>query len=165
MLENGVGMVRDFLAAPTPPLPASVARRERALVVTGALFAPVLERALAPLRQVEGLEIEVRALDNRTFGSVTTVAGLLAGRDVLTQVRPGEADRLLLSPNMLKYGTDRLLDDRTLDDLRRELDMRVEVGGTDLASLIATLITGEAQTNEPQFGFSTHAVKEASGQH
>jgi putative radical SAM enzyme (TIGR03279 family) len=165
MLENGIGMVRDFLAEPLGRLPTRAERPGRTLLVTGTLFAPVLERAVAPLRAVEGLDLEVRALENRTFGSVTTVAGLLAGRDVLTQVRPGEADRLLISPNMLKYGSERLLDDRTLDDLRSELSMRVEVGGSDLAGLARSLLSGVPADSAPQFGFSTHAVKESSRQH
>jgi NifB/MoaA-like Fe-S oxidoreductase len=93
---------------------------------------------------VAGLELEVRPLVNRTFGAVTTVTGLLAGRDVLTQVAPGEADLLLSRPSMLKYGTETLLDDRTLDDLRRELRMRVEVGGTHLGELVATILVGTA---------------------
>lgn len=165
MLENGVGMVRDFLEAPLPALPARLERPQRVLLVTGKLFGPVLERAVAPLRAVGGLDLEVRVLENRTFGAVTTVTGLLAGRDVLTQVAPGEADLLLVSPSMLKYGTEALLDDRTLDDLRRELRMRVEVGGANLGELVATVLgTGSGRTL-PQFGFSTHAVKEASGQH
>lgn len=165
MLENGVGMVRDFLEAPLPELPARLERPQRVLLVTGKLFGPVLERAVAPLRAVEGLSVEVRPLVNRTFGAVTTVTGLLAGRDVLTQVTPGEADLLLVSPSMVKYGTETLLDDRTLDDLRRELGMRVEVGGADLGELYAAVLgTGAAQP-VPQFGFSTHAVKEASRQH
>lgn len=165
MLENGVGMVRDFLEAEVPPLPERLDPPQRVLLVTGTLFAAVLERAVAPLRQVAGLDLEVRPLVNRTFGAVTTVAGLLAGRDVLTQVAPGEADLLLLSPSMLKYGTETLLDDRTLDDLRRELGMRVEVGGTNLGELFATVLGGAARAGGPQFGFSTHAVKEAAGQH
>ena len=165
MLENGVGMVRDFLEAPLPALPERLEVPKRVLLVTGALFGPVLERAVAPLRAVEGLELEVRPLVNRTFGAVTTVTGLLAGRDVLTQVAPGEADVLLLSPSMLKYGTETLLDDRTLDDLRRELGMQVEVGGTNLAELFGAVLGTGAASAVPQFGFSTHAIKEASGQH
>jgi NifB/MoaA-like Fe-S oxidoreductase len=66
---------------------------------------------------------------------------------------------------MLKYGTETMLDDRTLDDLRRELRMRVEVGGTNLAELFATVLGTGGATTVPQFGFSTHAIKEASGQH
>ena len=165
MLENGVGMVRDFLEAPLPELPARLDVPQRVLPVTGSLFGPVLARAVEPLRAVAGLEPEVRPLVNRTFGAVTTVTGLLAGRDVLTQVAPGEADLLLVSPSMLKYGTETLLDDRTLDDLREALGMRVEVGGTNLAELYATVLGTGGATTVPQFGFSTHAIKEASGQH
>lgn len=165
MLENGVGMVRDFLSAPLPKLPRRLPTPRRVLLATGKLFAPILEAAVAPLRAIEGLTLEVRALKNRTFGEVTTVAGLLAGRDFLTQIAPGEADLLLVSPNVLKYGTERLLDDRTLDDLRRELKMAVEVGGTNLAELAETIISGVGHRHLPQFGFSTHAIKEAAKQH
>lgn len=165
MLENGVGMVRDFLLEPLPPLPARLELPKKVLLATGKLFAPILERAVEPLKQIEGLELEVRALKNRTFGEVTTVTGLLAGRDFLTQIQPGEADLMLVSPNVLKYGTEMLLDERSLDDLRQELDMAVEVGGTNLAELAETILSGVAGQHLPQFGFSTHAVKEASKQH
>ena len=165
MLENGVGMVRDFLGDGLPVLPARLRTPRKVLLATGELFGPVLGEAVRPLQEIDGLELEVRALENRTFGKVTTVAGLLAGRDFLTQITPGEADLLLVSPNVLKYGTERMLDDRTLDDLRRDLAMDVMVGGTDLAGLAATM-TGDASGDPlPQFGFSTHAVKEASKQH
>lgn len=165
MLENGVGMVRDFLLAPLPEIPKALPRPLKVICATGLLFGPVLQAALAPLRSVEGLTLEVRPLVNRTFGAVTTVAGLLAGRDFLTQIQPGEADLLLVSPNVVKYGTETLLDDRTLDDLRHDLRMRVEIGGTNLAELMQTILSGEAHGALPQFGFSTHAVKETSGQH
>lgn len=165
MLENGVGMVRDFLGRKLPVMPTRLDRPRRVLLATGELFGPVLEEAVRPLRDVEGLELEVRALENRTFGKVTTVAGLLAGRDFLTQIVPGEADLLLVSPNVLKYGTERMLDDRTLDDLRTELRMDVEVGGTDLADLAGTILGATANVHMPQFGFSTHAIKESAKQH
>lgn len=165
MLENGVGMVRDFLGGGLPSLPASLPSPRRVLLATGTLFAPVLERAVEPLRAIEGLELEVRALENRTFGSVTNVAGLLAGRDFLLGVEPGEADLLLVSPNVLKYGTETMLDDRTLDDLRSALGMAVEAGGTDLRELVHAILTGLGERHVPQFGFSTHAIKESAKQH
>lgn len=167
MLENGVGMVRDFIGAgiDVAALPPRLERPMRVLCVSGTLFAPVLREALAPLATVDGLDLEVRALTNRTFGAITTVTGLLAGRDVLTQVHPGEADLLLLSPSMLKYGTETLLDDRTLDDLRQALRMRVAVGGQDLQALADAIVTGGGEAVAPQFGYSTHAVKEAATQH
>ena len=165
MLENGVGMIQDFLGDPLPLLPTRLETPRKVILGTGKLFAPVLERAVAPLREIEGLTLEVRSLKNRTFGEVTTVAGLLAGRDFLTQITPGEADLLLVSPNVLKYGTEIMLDERTLDDLRTGLGMQVEVGGTNLAELAQAILTGVGEAHMPQFGFSAHAIKEAQRQH
>jgi putative radical SAM enzyme (TIGR03279 family) len=165
MLENGVGMVRDFLSSPLPRLPKRLAKPRKVLLATGKLFAPILEEAIQPLKKIEGLTLEVRTLKNKTFGEVTTVAGLLAGRDFLTQIEAGEADLLLVSPNVLKYGTEKLLDERTLDDLREGLKMQVDVGGTNLAELAETIITGVGEKYLPQFGFSTHAIKESAKQH
>ena len=165
MLENGVGMVRDFLSSPLPTLPKRLSQPRKVILATGKLFAPILEEAVKPLRKIEGLELEVRMIKNRTFGEVTTVAGLLAGRDFLTQIEVGEADLLLVSPNVLKFGTEKLLDERTLDDLRENLKMQVEVGGTNLAELADTIISGIGERHLPQFGFSTHAIKESIKQH
>ena len=165
MLENGVGMIQDFLSDALPLLPTRLEVPRKVILGTGRLFAPVLERAVAPLQEIEGLTLEVRELKNRTFGEVTTVAGLLAGRDFLTQIEPGEADLLLVSPNVLKYGTETMLDERTLGDLREALKMKVEVGGTNLAELAQAILTGVGEAHMPQFGFSTHAIKEAGRQH
>jgi len=165
MLENGVGMVRDFLGESAPVLPSSLPHPRKVILATGTLFAPVLERAVEPFRKFSNLQIEVRALQNRTFGSVTTVAGLLAGRDILLGIQPGEADLLLLSPNVVKYGTETLLDERTLTDLRAELQMDVQLGGTNLSELAHALTQQGGVSEQPQFGFSTHALKEASKQH
>ena len=165
MLENGVGMVRDFLSAPMPRLPEALPAPKKVILATGKLFAPILNNITQPLRNIKGLELEVRLIKNRTFGEVTTVAGLLAGRDFLTQVAPAEADLLLVSPNVLKYGTEQLLDERTMDDLRRDLRMQVEVGGTNLAELVETILSGVGDRHLPQFGFSTHAIKESAKQH
>jgi hypothetical protein len=58
-----------------------------------------------------------------------------------------------------------MLDERTLDDLRSSLKMKVEVGGTTLAELAQAVLTGVGEAHMPQFGFSTHAIKEAQRQH
>lgn len=162
MLENGVGMIRDFLTEDLPDLPARVTPR-RVVLGTGALFAPTLERAVEPLRQVEGLDIEVRAIPNKTFGLNTTVAGLLTGRCFRHAMQPGEADLLIVPPTTLRYGTELMLDDVSLTELRQELRMDVRAGGSTLGELARALL-GEDIRSEVQFGFSTHAVKEQRGQ-
>lgn len=163
MLENGVGMIRDFLGEDLPTdLPERVPPR-RVIIGTGTLFAPALDLAVEPLRGVEGLEIEVRAIPNRTFGLNTTVAGLLTGRCFRHGVQPGEADLLLVPPTTLRYGTELMLDDVSLSELAQELRMPVRAGGSTLGEL-ARVILGESLSANLQFGFSTHAVKEQRGQ-
>lgn len=162
MLENGVGMIRDFLNEELPPLPARVGPR-KVILATGTLFAPSLDLAVEPLRAVKGLEIEVRAIQNRTFGAATTVAGLLTGRCFRHGIEPGEADVLIVPPTTLRYGTELMLDDVSLGELRRELRMDVRAGGATLGEL-ARVLLGEDASAGPQFGFSTHAVKEQHGQ-
>ncbi len=163
MLENGVGMIRDFLGEDLPEgLPARVSPR-RVILGTGTLFAPALERAVEPLRRVEGLELEVRAIENRTFGLNTTVAGLLTGRCFRHGVQPGEADLLLVPPTTLRYGTELMLDDVSLTELSRELRMDVRAGGATLGEL-ARVILGDTVGVNLQFGYSAHAVKEQRGQ-
>jgi putative radical SAM enzyme (TIGR03279 family) len=162
MLENGVGMVRDFLSEPLPELP-KVIPTTRVILGTGTLFAPVLERAIEPLRAIEGLEITVRAVENRTFGAPTTVAGLLTGRCFLHAIQPAEADLLLVSPSTLRYGTETMLDEITLSELRANLKMDVRAGGKTLAELARLILDKINLSSGPQFGMSAHAMKEQQG--
>jgi putative radical SAM enzyme (TIGR03279 family) len=159
MLENGVGMVRDFLGAALPPLPASISETS-VILGTGALFAPILERAVEPLRAIQGLHLEVRAIENRSFGAVTTVAGLLTGRCFLEAIAPGEADVLLVSPSTLRYGTETMLDEITLSELRAQLKMDVRAGGKTLAELAQIIVNNVHFDAAPQFGSSAHSLKD-----
>jgi putative radical SAM enzyme (TIGR03279 family) len=175
MLENGVGMVRDFLSEGLPPLPKAVPAT-RVIIGTGTLFAPVLELALEPLRAVRGLDLEVRLIPNVSFGEPTTVAGLLTGRCFLEGVKPAEADLLMVSPSTLRYGTEIMLDEITLSDLRERLKMDVQAGGKNLGELVRAILDhtnlehmnlehGQHESNRlnvPQFGHSAHALKENS---
>ena len=160
MLENGVGMIRDFLTEALPPLPAALPEPRKVILGTGLLFADSLNRAIEPLRQIEGLDIEVRAIENKTFGKVTTVAGLLTGRCFRHAVQPGEADLLIVPPTTLRYGTELMIDDTSLDELRHELKMDVRAGGATLGELARVILDG-AQSSGHQFGMSAHAVKDS----
>ena len=171
MLENGVGMIRDFLSEEPDwaALEAPVTAMKKIILATGTLFAPTLELSLEPLRAAyPNVVLEVRAIPNKTFGDATTVAGLLTGRCFRHSIKPGEADLLIVPPTVLRYGTELLLDDVSLTELSSELCMIVRSGGSTLGEL-ARVIAGELNalsvpSSGPQFGFSTHAVKEARGQ-
>ena len=159
MLENGVGMIRDFLNEGLPALPERLPLPRKVILGTGLLFAESLDRAVEPLRAIEGLEIEVRALENVTFGKVTTVAGLLTGRCFRAAIKTGEADLLIVPPTTLRYGTELMIDNTSLTELAQTLQMAVKPGGSTLGELARVILDG-AGSSGPQFGLSAHAVKE-----
>ncbi|MFC5847145.1 DUF512 domain-containing protein [Deinococcus petrolearius] len=159
MLENGVGMIRDFLTEPLPELPAALPEPRKVILGTGALFAESLDLAVQPLREIEGLEIEVRHVVNKTFGDITTVAGLLTGRCFRHAIKPGEADLLLVPNSTLRYGTELMLDDVSLTELRQELKMDIRPGGATLGELARVILQG-TQSSGTQWGMSAHAVKD-----
>ncbi|WP_425147790.1 DUF512 domain-containing protein [Deinococcus sp.] len=161
MLENGVGMIRDFLNEGLPPLPAALSKPLHVILGTGLLFAESLDRAVEPLRAISGLSLEVRAIENKTFGKVTTVAGLLTGRCFRHAVRPAEADLLIVPPTTLRYGTELMLDNLSLRELGQDLRMEVRAGGSTLNEL-ARVILENAASSGPNFGMSAHAVKDTS---
>lgn len=163
MLENGVGMVRDFLTEGLPQdLPRELPQPMKVILGTGSLFAPTLDLAVEPLRQIAGLDLEVRSIPNVTFGDVTSVAGLLTGRCFRHGVTPGEADLLLVPPTTLRYGTELMLDDLSLTELRADLKMDIRPGGATLGELARVILEG-ALSSGPQWGVSAHAVKEERG--
>ncbi|RTR30778.1 DUF512 domain-containing protein [Deinococcus radiophilus] len=163
MLENGVGMVRDFLTEGLPQdLPRELPQPMKVILATGSLFAPTLDLAVEPLRQIAGLDLEVRSIPNVTFGDVTSVAGLLTGRCFRHGVTPGEADLLLVPPTTLRYGTELMLDDLSLTELRADLKMDIRPGGATLGELARVILEG-ALSSGPQWGVSAHAVKEERG--
>ena len=73
---------------------------------------------------------------NDFFGHTIDVAGLITGRDLIAQLR-GKVlgSRLLIPQTMLRDGEGVFLDDVTLEDVERELNVTVipvEVDGGDL---------------------------------
>ena len=124
-LENGVGMVRAFeerLAEAGPILPAAGGDR-RVVLVTGTLFAPFLEAAMAGT-----FDVRVLPVQNRLFGPTVTVAGLLGGREIIHSLREaGGFDLAVLPPEVLG-AEDRLLDDVTPREIAEAIGRPVEVG-------------------------------------
>jgi NifB/MoaA-like Fe-S oxidoreductase len=135
-IENGVGMIDDFLvgwSAAARRLPPRLARPLRVAVLTGLLGARVLEPiALALASRLPNLRLEVEAIENSLYGPSVTVSGLLPGRDfarALDAAVARGAQLVLLPANALRRGDDeRFLDDVTLDDLRRRHPrVRIEI--------------------------------------
>ncbi|MDN5347636.1 MAG: hypothetical protein PWP65_1200 [Clostridia bacterium] len=135
--ENGVGLTRLFLdswrRAGRKICPAS--GRRRVAVVTGKLAAPLLAGLVQEAAaRADGLEVKVVGVENITFGPQVTVAGLLAGRDLIAGLEEvsrwlKEAGGYLALPDIMlrSSGEPVFLDDLAPADLERELGVEVRV--------------------------------------
>jgi putative radical SAM enzyme (TIGR03279 family) len=140
LTENGVGSVAAFLQAFEKGLP-SVRRREglRVRILTGRSMAPFLG-ALAPrLAESTGAVMEVQAVTNEFFGDLVTVAGLLAGRDLLEAAGdPGESDLILL-PGEALNADDLFIDSVSLAEFREAVSPTRVIPALDLIQAMEAL--------------------------
>jgi len=80
------------------------------------------------------IKISVHEIENDFFGKTVTVSGLLTGQDVIAQLKNRHnADLLVLPENAFRAGVKQkvMLDGITLEDLQKELGVRVVVGSCD----------------------------------
>ncbi|MEJ7711882.1 MAG: DUF512 domain-containing protein [Pyrinomonadaceae bacterium] len=140
-IEDGIGMVRSFqnscdallrrLARRPPQKP----ERFSATVMTGTLFAPILERSLALLNDKFRTDFEVVAVENTYFGGDVSVAGLLTGSDILAARGRVRKPLLIVPRSAIKSDETVMLDGMTIAELERQL--AVPVVAYDFASLCA----------------------------
>ena len=136
-LENGVGMLRLLLdefkeameekrsqsVIPNPGIKGELS------IATGLLAFPYIKRMAEELMQeCVGLQIHVYPITNRFFGENITVSGLLTGQDLEAQLRGKPlGERLLLPENVLRSGEDVFLDDMTVGELEKALQVPVNI--------------------------------------
>lgn len=138
-IENGVGMVADFMqTAARARFPKTIAPL-RATLVTGVSFGAVLKRAAAKLDGVKGLSCRVVTVRNRFFGPSVTVAGLLTASDIAAGLKGKRLGDLVVIPReTLRQGENLFLDNRRLDELERKLGVPVRAAA-DFSELAAIL--------------------------
>jgi putative radical SAM enzyme (TIGR03279 family) len=116
LTENGVGLVRQYLEAARSRRSPAAGEGEITLV-TGEQFAPVLRRTIPKLPRVRVVPIE-----NRLFASTITAAGLLAGHDVVDQLKAaGPGDGVVLPSAMFGGPRGESLDGMMPADIEEEL--------------------------------------------
>ncbi len=144
-LENGVGMIRslkcefddelEFLSDYDLTKPRTVS------IATGyAAYDFIRSLAEELMRRVPTLNINVYRIRNDFFGKNITVAGLVIGKDLLSQLDGKPlGDRLIIPSVMLRAEGDMFLDSMTVDKLSKSLGVPIissERSGTDFVSTI-----------------------------
>lgn len=142
-IDNGVGLIRqqregferaygEFMSS------GRAARARRVMIVTGESARGEMER-LTSAHPLPGVDVCVRAVKNEFFGGGVTVAGLLTGGDIISQIGRADADEVLITRSMLRDGGDVLLDGVTLDELAAKLGCPVTPVFTDGEELLHAL--------------------------
>ncbi|MDO4333886.1 MAG: DUF512 domain-containing protein [Eubacteriales bacterium] len=137
-LENGVGMLRLLLEefedsmnnlTENGAVDKWNGRKREISAVTGRITYPYIQRMVKRMEAVfPGLCVHVYPIRNDFFGERITVTGLLTGQDIIAQLRGRDlGSELLLPQNVLRSGETVLLDDYTVDDLSKALQVPVNI--------------------------------------
>lgn len=147
-IEDGVGVTRCFRDAIESDLDIlDLNKRGSYTMITGALaYDEVKSAAEKIVKKNPKIHIDVFKIINNFFGNTITVNGLLTGGDIIEQLKGKiRTPYLFMADNMFRRGYELapqdsiMLDDLTINDIEKALDVKVIVcdyTGEDLISLI-----------------------------
>ncbi|MFC1651138.1 DUF512 domain-containing protein [Candidatus Latescibacterota bacterium] len=133
-IENGVGMLRDFLdssANINEHLSGNVSRTGNFVYVTGTSMSPYIHDFAEKVSGIHGITIRTVTVENQFYGDSITVSGLLTGVDIqsaLENVNPDET--VVLPPNCLNE-SGVFLDGMSPSDISKSLGLKIIKGDYD----------------------------------
>ncbi len=143
--ENGVGMVRMFKDDLTEALSRIEVNEKKGKVtlVTAKLIYPTICWAAERMQEkFPNMELSCVCITNHFFGERITVTGLLTGQDIYEQLKGLElGDYVILPSQVLKADEDIFLDDWTLSDLQKALQVEIRIVKSNGMGFIET-VTG-----------------------
>lgn len=135
--ENGLGLVRQFLDAwekeqeEIDNCQLTIDNYQRVTLVTGTMFAPVLDKATAVFNQLTNLKATVLPITNERLGPSITTAGLLMAGDALNQLRAIDIGDLVILPRVMFDHPDTIsLDDLSPQEMANQLNRPVALADT-----------------------------------
>jgi putative radical SAM enzyme (TIGR03279 family) len=140
LMENGVGSVRRFLDDLDSGLKRlGTVKADRIRILTGSSMGPFLQDRAPDLARATGVPVEVTAVTNRYYGESVTVAGLLAGRDLLEAAGGAREGDLILLPAETLNQDDLFIDSLPLTEFREALAPARVVPAYEITEALAAL--------------------------
>jgi putative radical SAM enzyme (TIGR03279 family) len=132
-IENGVGLVRQFMDTIPRKLPSKIS----GYWVTGQSMVKVWRDMIIPGNK---FKLSLVPVTNRLFGSKVTVTGLLPGNDILRALSRIKLKGMpvVLPPNCLN-DDGKFIDDMTPEEMSEILDVEIVQGTYDFAETVQML--------------------------
>lgn len=146
-IGNGVGsiqqFIRDFGQIASQMLPQQIYPPRRFVWVVGNAVEYAFQPLVQQLNRVDGLTVELAALNSDYWGQEISVTGLLTGQDLIGKLSDRNCGEAILLPSvMLKHDEAKFLDDITVAEVAEKLNTPIiSVDGTK--DLIKTCISSE----------------------
>ncbi len=130
-LENGVGMIRSDTDEFFECLENSTEfeyNRNITIATGKAAFGFISKLSAAAMEKHKNLKIQVAEIRNDFFGGSVTVSGLITGGDIIAQLKGRDlGEELLIPENMLRSERDLFLDNVSVEEVEKALDVKVTV--------------------------------------
>lgn len=144
-LENGVGMVTAFVSDMEifiDQFPDKIKGKKTVSLITGTSFYPYLKKILDQI-QIDGVTFRLFKIQNDFLGHSVTMTGLIAGGDILAQLKDKDLGDILLIPSVALNEFNQLfLDETPFEKLEEVLGVEtilVESTAKGLAEFIENL--------------------------
>lgn len=145
-IENGVGLWKSLETEFYTALDECKFKREKDIFVsiaTGEAAFPLIKSFCEAVeKKFSHVHIYPYKIINDFFGHSVTVAGLITAADLMNQLDGKELGNKLVIPSvMLKSGEDVFLDDYTVTDVSKKLDIKIEAADNSGEDLLYKLIS------------------------
>lgn len=142
--ENGVGMVRSLIYEFENALESAEwnSGKRHISIATGYSPYPVIcQLAKTAENHFPELKCDVYRIRNDFFGETITVTGLITAQDLISQLKGKNlGDELLISSAMLMRDSKMFLDDLTVSDVEKELNIKVKSVANDGYELLDAIM-------------------------
>ncbi len=127
--ENGVGLIRVLVDEFSSALDECDLKDKtsKVSIATGFAAENTINYLVKKLKnKYSDVECNVYSIKNEFFGESITVAGLITGQDLINQLKDKDLGKYLIIPSvMLKSDENIFLDDYTLEEVEKELNIHI----------------------------------------
>lgn len=142
--ENGVGMLRSLIDEFEKAVEMAEWSGENRHVSIACGYAPystMVMLAEMAEKRFTGLKCEIYRIRNDFFGETITVTGLITAQDLIAQLKDKPlGEELLISSSMLMRDSEIFLDDITVTEVEKELNIKINTSGNDGYELLDSIM-------------------------